>query len=179
MSSAGRQLGVILNLIARPGLVDLPARACAERGLWGGDCICIKARGPTTVQALLQGCPGAAPLDRWRVAQLCYNPVTKSGLRKYSTMRTTTIRLPDDLRERVARAAERAGMTSHALILDAIAERVDAEERRNEFHDTAEQRYADIVASGETIPWSEMRIYLEDQLAGKKPTRPVPRKLAP
>jgi predicted transcriptional regulator len=93
-------------------------------------------------------------------------------------MPTTTIRLPEDLKDRVALAAERAGMTPHALILDAIAERVDAEERRNEFHDTAQQRYAEIVASGKTIPWSEMRTYLEDRLSGKKPTRPAPRKLA-
>lgn len=93
-------------------------------------------------------------------------------------MPTTTIRLPDDMKDRVARAAERAGMTSHALILDAIAERVDAEERRNEFQDTAEKRYAEIVASGETIPWSEMRTYLEDRLSGKKPIRPDSRKLA-
>ncbi|MGC1952348.1 MAG: ribbon-helix-helix protein, CopG family [Gammaproteobacteria bacterium] len=93
-------------------------------------------------------------------------------------MPTTTIRLPEDLKDRVALAAERAGMTPHALILDAIAERVDAEERRNEFHDTAQQRYAEIVASGKTIPWSEMRTYLEDRLSGKKPIRPAPRKLA-
>lgn len=93
-------------------------------------------------------------------------------------MPTTTVRLPDDLKDRIARAAELAGMTSHAFILDAIAERVDAEERRNAFHDTAERRYAEIVASGETIPWSEMRTYLEDQLAGKKSNRPAPRKLS-
>ena len=93
-------------------------------------------------------------------------------------MATTTIRLPENLKERVARAAERAGTTSHALILDAIAERVDEEERRNDFRDTAERRYAEIVASGKTIPWNEMRIYLEDRLAGKKTTRPAPRKLA-
>lgn len=93
-------------------------------------------------------------------------------------MPTTTVRLPDDLKDRIARAAERAGITSHAFILDAIAERVDAEERRNEFHETAEDRYAQIVASGETIPWSEMRTYLEDRVAGKKSTRPAASKLS-
>lgn len=93
-------------------------------------------------------------------------------------MATTTIRLPENLKDRVARAAERAGTTSHALILDAIAERVDEEERRNDFRDTAERRYAEIVASGKTIPWNEMRAYLEDRLAGKKTARPAPRKLA-
>ena len=89
-----------------------------------------------------------------------------------------TIRLPDDLKARVARTAERAGTTSHALILDAIAERVDAEERRNDFHETAQQRYAQIVASGEAIAWAEMRTYLEDRIAGKNPPRPASRKLA-
>ena len=93
-------------------------------------------------------------------------------------MPTTTVRLPDDLKDRIARAAERAGITSHAFILGAIAERVDAEERRNEFHETAEDRYAQIVASGETIPWSEMRTYLEDCVAGQKSTRPAARKLS-
>ena len=69
-------------------------------------------------------------------------------------------------------------MTSHAFILEAIAERVDEAERRNEFLETAERRYAEIVASGKTIPWSEMRTYLEERLAGKKTTRPVARKLS-
>ncbi|MDN5849744.1 MAG: ribbon-helix-helix domain-containing protein [Nitrococcus sp.] len=93
-------------------------------------------------------------------------------------MPTTTIRLPEDLKDRVARAAEHAGMSSHAFILAAIEERVGAEERRNDFYDTAEQRYAEILTSGKTIPWSEMRAYLEDRIAGKKPLRAAPRKLA-
>ncbi len=92
-------------------------------------------------------------------------------------MPTTTIRLPEDLKERVAQAAERAGTTSHAFILEAIAERVEDAERRNEFHDTAERRYAEIAASGKAILWSEMGTYLEERLAGKKTTRPVARKL--
>lgn len=76
-------------------------------------------------------------------------------------MSTTTIRLPKDLKERLARAAERAGTTPHGFILEAIAEKTDLEERRSAFLDTAEQRYADIVTSGKTVPWSEMRRYLE------------------
>ena len=39
-------------------------------------------------------------------------------------MPTTTIRIPDDLKERVARAAESAGTTAHAFIVDAVAEKV-------------------------------------------------------
>ncbi len=93
-------------------------------------------------------------------------------------MSTTTIRLPQDLKERIARAARRAGSTAHSFILEAIAEKAEQEERLEEFQGTAEQRYAEILASGETVPWSEMRRYLERRLTGKKIARPKPRTLA-
>ena len=93
-------------------------------------------------------------------------------------MSTTTIRLPKDLKERLARAAERAGTTPHGFILEAIAEKTELEERRLEFLDTAEQRYADIVTSGKTVPWSEMRRHLERRLAGSRASRPKARPLA-
>ncbi|MBI5006801.1 MAG: ribbon-helix-helix protein, CopG family [Nitrosomonadales bacterium] len=82
-------------------------------------------------------------------------------------MSTTTIRLPQDLKARVAAAAKRAGTTTHGFILDAIAEKAEQEDKRAAFDAEAEDRYARIVASGKTIPWQEMRGYLEDHLAGK------------
>jgi predicted transcriptional regulator len=93
-------------------------------------------------------------------------------------MSTATIRLPEPLKARIAAAAKRAGTTSHRFILEAIAEKADQEERRADFNEVAEQRYARIVASGKTIPWNEMRCYLEDRLAGGKAKHPVTRKLA-
>lgn len=94
-------------------------------------------------------------------------------------MSTTTIRLPEDLKARVAAAAERAGTTAHSFILEAIAEKADQAERRTDFHDVAEKRYGDLVASGKTIPWEKMRSYLEDRIAGKTVARPGAKKLAP
>jgi predicted transcriptional regulator len=93
-------------------------------------------------------------------------------------MSTTTIRLPETLKARIAAAAKRAGTTSHSFILEAIAEKADQEERRTEFNQVAEERYARIVATGKAIPWSEMRSYLEDRTAGGKARRPTARKLA-
>ena len=93
-------------------------------------------------------------------------------------MSTTTIRLPQDLKERVARVAERAGTTAHGFILEAIAEKADQEERRGDFVDTAERRYADMVSSGKSVPWNEMRRYLERRLTGAKVARPKPRTLS-
>jgi predicted transcriptional regulator len=72
-------------------------------------------------------------------------------------MSTTTIRLPEDLKARVAAAAE---------------------ELRADFDAVAEERYAGIAAAGKTIPWQEMRAYLEERLAGKAAMRPAARKLA-
>lgn len=89
-------------------------------------------------------------------------------------MSTTTIRMPDDLKTRVAAAAAHAGVTPHNFILAAIAEKTAQEERYGDFNAVAEQRYANMIASGQTIPWAEMRSYLEQRLAGKtdavKPT---------
>lgn len=88
-------------------------------------------------------------------------------------MATTTIRLPEDLKARIARAAERAGKTTHSFILEAIAEKAELEELRSEFDAAANARFAKIVESGETIPWADMRYYLEERLAGKAVPRPV------
>lgn len=93
-------------------------------------------------------------------------------------MSTTTIRLPAELKERVARAAERAGTTAHSFILDAIAEKTAQEELRSEFHSAAEARYGAIVESGRTVSWSRMREYLQRRVSGKKAIRPKSRKLA-
>jgi len=49
--------------------------------------------------------------------------------------------------------------------LEANDVKVDMNERRNKFHELAEQRYATIVATGKTIPWDQMRKYLEDRVS--------------
>lgn len=93
-------------------------------------------------------------------------------------MTTTTIRLPEELKARVVTAAKRSGMTAHGFILEAIAEKTQQAELRADFDAEAEQRYADIVSSGKTIPWTEMRKYLQARVSGKTAKRPVARKLA-
>lgn len=91
---------------------------------------------------------------------------------------TTTIRLSDELKARIAKAAEAAGTSSHNFILEAIAEKAEQAERRNEFHALAEQRWAEFLETGESIPWEEMRRYLMGRIHGKAMPRPVARKFA-
>jgi predicted transcriptional regulator len=89
---------------------------------------------------------------------------------------TTTIRLPEELRTRIAAAAERSGKTTHGFILEALAEKAELEEQRAGFDAEADARFAAIVKSGKTVAWSEARNYLEQRAAGKRPPRPTPLK---
>ena len=104
---------------------------------------------------------------QWLVA-LCLEPALSA----------TTIRLPDDLKARVAAAARRSATTPHDFLLEAIAEKAEQSEIRADFDAVAEGRFAGIAASGETIPWQKMRGYLEARMAGHAANRPVARKLA-
>jgi len=92
-------------------------------------------------------------------------------------MSTTTIRLPEELKARLAAAAKQAGTTPHNFILQAIAEKTSQEEQRNALHAEAEARYARIVATGKIIPWEDMRTYLEGRMSGKSVKSPASRKL--
>jgi uncharacterized protein (DUF1778 family) len=93
-------------------------------------------------------------------------------------MSTTTIRLPEALKARIAKAAEAAGTTSHNFILEAIAEKAEQADRRAEFHALADQRYARFLDSGESIPWEDARAWLMQRIAGKRVKRPAARKQA-
>ena len=93
-------------------------------------------------------------------------------------MTTTTIRIENDLKARVA-AAERAGKTAHAFIVDAIAQTVEQAELDDEFHRVASKRWAKVMATGKTVPWNDAKAYLEARTHGERPRKPVASKLAP
>lgn len=93
-------------------------------------------------------------------------------------MTTTTIRLSEDLKARVQKLAQARGLTPHALILEAIAEKADGAERRAEFQDLADDRFARLLESGETIPWKDMRRYLKALAQGEAARPPAVRKRA-
>ena len=91
-------------------------------------------------------------------------------------MPTTTIRIEDDLKARVAAAAARAGKTPHAFILDAIAATVEQAEQDEAFLRLAGQRWSRLEESGETLDWGDARAWLSARAAGAHPPRPAPRR---
>jgi predicted transcriptional regulator len=84
---------------------------------------------------------------------------------------TTTIRLDDELKARVAEAAERAGKTSHGFILGAIVQTVEQDERKDQFQREADERWAKILDRRKTVPWDEMRTYLTARAEGGRSLR--------
>ena len=92
-------------------------------------------------------------------------------------MATTTIRIDDDLKVRVAAAAERAGKSTHAFILDTMAEAVERLEQETDFHNLADARWADLLATGETIPWDQAKAWIQARAKGERPQRPSSHKI--
>lgn len=92
-------------------------------------------------------------------------------------MSTTTIRIEDELKARVAAAAERAGKTSHAFIVDAIAQTVEQAEQDDRFHQIADQRWEEVLAIGKTVAWDEARAYLAAKASCQPARKPTARKL--
>lgn len=94
-------------------------------------------------------------------------------------MTTTTIRLEDHLKARVAAAAEREGKTAHAFILDAIAQTVEQAELDEAFQRVAEGRWKKVLDTGKTVAWDDAKAYLKARALGESARKPTARKLRP
>lgn len=92
-------------------------------------------------------------------------------------MSTTTIRLEDALKARLAAVAERTGKTPHAFILEAIQQNVEEAELDDEFHRLADQRWQEFLADGKSVPWSDVKAYVLARAQGKKVRKPAARKM--
>ncbi len=90
-------------------------------------------------------------------------------------MPTTTIRIEDELKERIAAAAQLSGKTAHAFILDAIAQTVEQVEVDAEFDRLADERWDRVLATGKTVPWDDAKVYLEARVRGDKSRKPAAR----
>jgi len=88
-------------------------------------------------------------------------------------MPTTTIRLEDSLKARVSAVAARSGITAHAFILDAIAATVEQAEEDEAFQRLAEERWAKIQTTGQTVSWDNAKAWLQARARGENPPKPT------
>lgn len=86
----------------------------------------------------------------------------------------TTLKLPDDLRARLAAHAEAEGKTPHAYMLDALREKADRDDRRREYLAAGAQALKEYERTGIAYAMEDVERYVLGLAAGKKPARPKP-----
>lgn len=91
-------------------------------------------------------------------------------------MSTTTIRLPDDLKEDVAFLAEAQGTSPHNFMLEAIAQKVQRAQALQLFGQLGEARAQHFDRTGLSLPLEELRQYYRDLSRGKPAVRPKARR---
>jgi predicted transcriptional regulator len=90
-------------------------------------------------------------------------------------MSTTSLKLADELKQRAAEAARRAGITPHAFMVAAIEQATTAAEARARFVAQAELARKDMLDTGKGYDAAAVHDYIRDRIAGKRTPRPKAR----
>ncbi len=87
---------------------------------------------------------------------------------------TTTLKLPEKLKSRIARLAKQTGQSAHGLMVQAIEREVSREERMRDFVREALASKADVEAGGAVYRAEDVHAWMERLAKGEKPPRPSP-----
>jgi predicted transcriptional regulator len=82
------------------------------------------------------------------------------------------LKLPDELKQRAAAAAQKLGVTPHAFMVEAIRQAATAAEIRALFVAEAEAARKAMLKSGTGYDADEVHAYLRQRVAGTKSARP-------
>jgi len=87
-------------------------------------------------------------------------------------MSTTSLKLPEDLKQRATTAAEELGISTHAFMVGAIRQAADAVEQRTQFVAQALTARTDMLQSGLGHDAAAVRAHLRTRLADPAAVRP-------
>lgn len=87
-------------------------------------------------------------------------------------MSTTSLKLPDDVKEQAAAAAKRQGVSPHAFMVEAIRSAAAAAEQRAEFVAGALSARKKMQNSGKGYRAAEVHAYLDRRAHGQSASRP-------
>ena len=82
-------------------------------------------------------------------------------------MATTSLKLSDELKERVAKVAEQTGKTAHAFMVEAIAEQTHRVEEDRAFLAWAEASLAHYKETGISYAAEDVHAYIYAKLKGE------------
>jgi predicted transcriptional regulator len=87
---------------------------------------------------------------------------------------TTSIKLPGELKDKIATLASECEQTPHAYMVAAIAEKVARDEKRRDFYEAARRSSAGLERTGVLYTFTDVAKYAGDIAEGKKPAKPKP-----
>jgi predicted transcriptional regulator len=87
---------------------------------------------------------------------------------------STTLKLPAELKARIAPLAESAGKTPHAWMVEALQAQAELAEMREAFLAEALASAAATDAGGPLYAMEDVHAYIRARAAGKKVSRPRP-----
>ena len=90
---------------------------------------------------------------------------------------TTSLKLPDDLKEKISTLAHGVAQTPHAYMVEAIAEKVARDEKRQLFLRDAQHSREEVVRTGTVYGHEEVMSWFRAAATGKKARKPRPTKL--
>lgn len=87
-------------------------------------------------------------------------------------MPTTSLKLPDDVKELAAQASRQQGITPHAFMVEAIRSAAVAAQKRAVMVSDALAARADVLESGKGYAASEVHAYVRARAQGKSVAKP-------
>ncbi|OGA73258.1 MAG: hypothetical protein A3G27_19335 [Betaproteobacteria bacterium RIFCSPLOWO2_12_FULL_66_14] len=90
------------------------------------------------------------------------------------SLAATSLKLPKSLKTRIDRLARRSGASAHALMVQALAEHVDAAERHQRFLDDAERADTAMQKSARGYAMRDVHAYITARARGRVAKRPKP-----
>ena len=90
-------------------------------------------------------------------------------------MTTTSLKLPDDLKQRAANAAQQLGISPHAFMVSAIEQAATATEQRARFISDAKTARNEMIETGKGFDADDVHSYLKAKVSAKKVAKPKAR----
>jgi predicted transcriptional regulator len=87
-------------------------------------------------------------------------------------MGTTTLKLPDELKERVADVVDGTGKSPHAFMVEAIEQQTRLAEQRKSFVADALKAREHAMRTGKAYSFEDVKRYYTARLTGKPAKRP-------
>jgi predicted transcriptional regulator len=102
----------------------------------------------------------------------CY--LSNTRLKEHNMAATTTLKLPEELKARIAPLADSTAKTPHAWMIEALEAQARLAEMRQSFIGDALASAAEVDAGGALFAMQDIHEYIISKAAGKPAKRPKP-----